>query len=167
MILFQLYSYNYDDQVKGVVNDPRFEDRLRWNGSNNTNDLQDGSIYILNVTLSDAGTYRCIFNRVLKYSNDYEFHTNITKNVTIIVVPQRKDFFIRFMIALKGSFMFNVKYRMYKDTDGGLCLCERRSSAPGCSAGQRRQSKTGKGQDMEFEQMRLRQFGMTETFPAR
>uniref|UniRef100_A0A671Y9J0 Sodium channel regulatory subunit beta-3 n=1 Tax=Sparus aurata TaxID=8175 RepID=A0A671Y9J0_SPAAU len=84
----QLYSYNYDDQVKGVVNDPRFEDRLRWNGSNNTNDLQDGSIYILNVTLSDAGTYRCIFNRVLKYSNDYEFHTNITKNVTIIVVPQ-------------------------------------------------------------------------------
>lgn len=63
--------------------------------------------------------------------------------------------------------MFNVKYRMYKDTDGGLCLYERRSSATGYRAGQRRQSKTGKGQDVEFEQRRLRQFGMTETFPAR
>lgn len=126
VILFQLYSYDYDYQVKGVVIDPRFEDRLHWNGSKNTKDLQDGSIYILNVTFSDAGTYRCIFNRILKYPKDYEFQTSTDKNVTVTVVPQRKDIFIRFMIALKGSFKF-----------------------------------------VEFEQRRLRQFGTTETFPAR
>ena len=49
--------------------------------------MQDGSIYILNVTFNDTGTYRCFFNRVLSFPN-YEFHTNITKSVEMKVVPR-------------------------------------------------------------------------------
>uniref|UniRef100_A0AAQ4R3N6 Sodium channel regulatory subunit beta-1 n=1 Tax=Gasterosteus aculeatus aculeatus TaxID=481459 RepID=A0AAQ4R3N6_GASAC len=59
-----LYSY-----VKGkpAISDPRFFDRLKWNGSNHTEDLQDGSIVILNVTFNDTGTYKCIFKRTLNH----------------------------------------------------------------------------------------------------
>ncbi|KAM8735467.1 sodium channel, voltage-gated, type I, beta a [Acanthopagrus schlegelii] len=83
-----LYHYDYESEIKGEVLDERFEDRLHWNGSKSTTDLQDGSIYILNVSLNDSGTYRCRFNRVLKYPNEYEYQTNTTKDVHIIVVRQ-------------------------------------------------------------------------------
>lgn len=69
--------------------DPRFEDRLAWNGSKGTDDLQDGSIYILNVTYNDTGTYTCNFTRTLTY-NYYEVQANNTKTVQLNVVPRRK-----------------------------------------------------------------------------
>ncbi|CAJ1062819.1 sodium channel%2C voltage-gated, type I, beta a [Xyrichtys novacula] len=78
--------YNYADEKPEVV-DPRFLDRLEWNGSKGTKDLQDGSIYILNVTFNDTGTYHCTFYRTLKYS-DYEYNTNHSKVVVLNVVPQ-------------------------------------------------------------------------------
>ncbi|KAI3361290.1 hypothetical protein L3Q82_013474, partial [Scortum barcoo] len=80
------HLYSYEDQIADII-DPRFYERLDWNGSKKTNDLQDGSIYILNVTFNDTGTYQCIFNRVLTYSN-YEFQTNATKTIVINVVPK-------------------------------------------------------------------------------
>ncbi|XP_020508181.1 sodium channel, voltage-gated, type I, beta a [Labrus bergylta] len=64
-----------------------FENRLEWRGSNNTKDLQDGSIYIHNVTFNDSGTYICTFYRTLKYNN-YNFQTNRTKNIFLTVVPK-------------------------------------------------------------------------------
>ncbi|XP_039475333.1 sodium channel, voltage-gated, type I, beta a [Oreochromis aureus] len=67
--------------------DPRFYERLVWNGSKHTRDLQDGSIYILNVTYNDTGTYKCEFSRLLKYSN-YDYQTAIEKNITINVVAR-------------------------------------------------------------------------------
>ena len=73
----------------GDITDERFYERLDWNGSKRTQDLQDGSLYILNVTFNDIGTYRCFFNRILTFPN-YEFHTNATKIIHIHVVPQRK-----------------------------------------------------------------------------
>ncbi|XP_057197130.1 sodium channel, voltage-gated, type I, beta a [Triplophysa rosa] len=76
--------YNYAD-IRGYIMDDRFADRLHWNGSKNTVDVQDGSIYILNVSYNDTGTYRCYFDRNLFFSN-YEFHTNDTKFVTINVM---------------------------------------------------------------------------------
>ncbi|XP_028280907.1 sodium channel subunit beta-1-like isoform X1 [Parambassis ranga] len=79
-----LYSYQ---NLAGDTIDPRFYERLHWNGSKNTRDLQDGSIYILNVTYNDTGTYQCTFNRILLYPN-YRSGTNTTKNITIHVVPQ-------------------------------------------------------------------------------
>lgn len=69
--------------------DQRFFERLAWNGSKHTKDLQDGSIYILNVTYNDTGTYKCIFNRILMYPR-YEFHTDTNKTIDITVVPRRK-----------------------------------------------------------------------------
>ncbi len=73
-----------------MIIDPRFYGRLNWSGSKNTKDLQDGSIYILNVTFNDTGTYQCIFNRTLSYNN-YEFPTNARKTIVMTVVPRRKD----------------------------------------------------------------------------
>ncbi|XP_022620082.1 sodium channel subunit beta-1-like [Seriola dumerili] len=79
------HIYTYDNGSN--TTDPRFIGRLRWNGSKQTRDLQDGSIYILNVTYNDTGTYQCIFNRILMYPN-YQFQTNARKNITINVVPR-------------------------------------------------------------------------------
>ncbi|XP_028326692.1 sodium channel, voltage-gated, type I, beta a isoform X1 [Gouania willdenowi] len=80
------HLYTYKD-LKGHIMDQRFSERLKWKGSNNTTDLQDGSIYILNVTNNDKGTYQCIFSRTLIYKTN-EVQTITTKNITINVVPQ-------------------------------------------------------------------------------
>ncbi|XP_054636845.1 sodium channel, voltage-gated, type I, beta a isoform X2 [Dunckerocampus dactyliophorus] len=80
------HLYSYEEQ-RGEVIDPRFANRLDWKGSKHTDDLQDGSIYITNVTYDDMGTYKCIFNRLLIYSN-YVYETNHSKNITIKVVPR-------------------------------------------------------------------------------
>lgn len=71
--------------MEGYVMDDRFVDRLAWNGSKKTEDVQDGSIYILNVTFNDTGTYRCFFDRTLVFPN-YEFRTNATKFIILTVV---------------------------------------------------------------------------------
>ncbi|XP_044064237.1 sodium channel, voltage-gated, type I, beta a [Siniperca chuatsi] len=80
------HLYSYEDQ-KDYILDPRFDERLSWNGSKHTKDLQDGSIYIHNVTFNDTGTYQCIFTRMLVYPN-YEFQTRTMKTIVINVVPQ-------------------------------------------------------------------------------
>lgn len=72
---------------KGAVLNERFEFRLTWAGSNATLDLQDGSIYIHNVTYNDTGTYHCVFNRRLIYSN-YECLNRTSKIIYIKVVPK-------------------------------------------------------------------------------
>ncbi|XP_067304244.1 sodium channel, voltage-gated, type I, beta a [Pseudorasbora parva] len=78
------HIYSYAEMTSYTIDD-RFVDRLAWNGSKKTDDVQDGSIYILNVTFNDTGTYRCFFDRVLVFPN-YEFRTNATKFITINVV---------------------------------------------------------------------------------
>ncbi|KAM6909891.1 sodium channel, voltage-gated, type I, beta a [Xenentodon cancila] len=80
----RVYSY---ENIEGEVTDPRFYDRLHWNGSKNTLDLQDGSIYNLNVSYNDTGTYLCVFDRVLIYSN-YNIQTNNSKKFFLNVVPR-------------------------------------------------------------------------------
>lgn len=80
-----VHIYNYDDIP--TILDERFEDRLDWNGSRNTVDLQDASIYILNVTFNDTGTYRCLFNRILTYPY-YEFSTKASKLIHLTVVAK-------------------------------------------------------------------------------
>ncbi|TMS18467.1 Sodium channel subunit beta-1 [Larimichthys crocea] len=62
-------------------------DRLDWNGSKRSNDIQDGSIYLLNVTFNDTGTYSCFFNRILFYAN-YEYNTVVNKVVQLSVVAK-------------------------------------------------------------------------------
>ncbi|XP_041649843.1 sodium channel, voltage-gated, type I, beta a [Cheilinus undulatus] len=79
-----IYSYEYKSSL---VIDPRFSDRLDWSGSKDTKDLQDGSIYIRNVTFNDTGTYQCTFYRTLKY-NGFDHPTNHTKLILLNVVPK-------------------------------------------------------------------------------
>ncbi|XP_032410455.1 sodium channel, voltage-gated, type I, beta a isoform X1 [Xiphophorus hellerii] len=79
-----LYEY---EEKRGDILDSRFEERLGWNGSKNTEDLQDGSIYILNVTFNDTGTYTCTFKRTLIYTN-YNFENSTTKLIHLHVVPK-------------------------------------------------------------------------------
>ncbi|MEQ2191864.1 hypothetical protein XENOCAPTIV_003552 [Xenoophorus captivus] len=62
-------------------------DRIDWNGSKRSNDIQDASIYLLNVTFNDSGTYRCFFNRILTYDN-YEYNDIINKVVHLTVVAK-------------------------------------------------------------------------------
>lgn len=110
MILFQFYIYK---DAKEETVDARFYGRLGWKGSNNTKDLQDGSIYINNVTFDDAGTYLCVFNRVLIYPI-YKFKTNISKSFDLTVLPQSKSrrecvwlFSHNYSLMLFGSYLTN------------------------------------------------------------
>ncbi|XP_068425941.1 sodium channel, voltage-gated, type I, beta a [Clinocottus analis] len=82
--------FMYENEMADVL-DSRFYERLHWNGSKKTNDLQDGSIFILNVTFNDTGTYKCIFTRTLSYSSaysNYEFEKSTNKTINMKVVPQ-------------------------------------------------------------------------------
>lgn len=61
--------------------DGPFKDRLKWRGSQ---DLQDVSIQILNVTYNDAGMYKCHVQRMLEFS--FFIHPiSIEKNITLKV----------------------------------------------------------------------------------
>ncbi|XP_040909958.1 sodium channel, voltage-gated, type I, beta b [Toxotes jaculatrix] len=79
-----IYSYNEDGPT---IESDQFTDRVDWNGSKRSNDIQDASIYLLNVTFNDSGTYRCFFNRILSYEN-YEYNTVVGKVVHLTVVAK-------------------------------------------------------------------------------
>uniref|UniRef100_A0A3B3WK43 Sodium channel regulatory subunit beta-3 n=1 Tax=Poecilia mexicana TaxID=48701 RepID=A0A3B3WK43_9TELE len=79
-----IYSYNENGPT---IEHNFFEDRIDWNGSKRSNDIQDASIYVLNVTFNDSGTYRCFFYRTLTYDN-YEFFDTVDKVVHLTVVAK-------------------------------------------------------------------------------
>lgn len=79
--------YRYSDGA-GVIMDERFTDRLNWRGSKKTKDLQDGSIYITNVTFQDKGTYLCTFSRKLIYSETFHLEREYEKEFVMNVVPR-------------------------------------------------------------------------------
>ena len=60
-----------------------WEKRLLWNGSV---DLQDLSIWILNVSLNDSGTYRCDVFRQFKFDY-FTPSVNKTKVIQLKVNP--------------------------------------------------------------------------------
>jgi hypothetical protein len=68
---------------------PQFDKRLTWDGSENSTDLQDGSIILHNVTTNDTGHYRCEITRNLTIHN-YCIRTYSQKNFTLTVVEKRK-----------------------------------------------------------------------------
>ncbi|XP_013856300.1 sodium channel subunit beta-1 [Austrofundulus limnaeus] len=82
---FHIYSF---DERGGTVEHDLFMERIDWNGTKRSNDIQDASIYLLNVTFNDSGTYRCFFNRILDYDNDYEYNDIIDKVVHLTVVAK-------------------------------------------------------------------------------
>uniref|UniRef100_A0A8C5CJE6 Sodium channel regulatory subunit beta-3 n=1 Tax=Gadus morhua TaxID=8049 RepID=A0A8C5CJE6_GADMO len=59
----QIYSF------RDITMGPQFDKRLTWDGSENSTDLQDGSIILHNVTTNDTGHYRCEITRNLTIHN--------------------------------------------------------------------------------------------------
>lgn len=74
--------------------DGPFKGRLLWNGSK---DLQDVSIYILNVSESDGGLYECVVKRHFKFG-DYTLSANSSKTITLTV--KEKGTFICFCFGV-------------------------------------------------------------------
>ena len=83
----QIYTYNEEG---GTIEHEHFMERVDWNGSKRSNDIQDASIYLLNVTFNDSGTYQCFFNRILTYEA-YEFNIRVAKVVHLNVVAKGKS----------------------------------------------------------------------------
>ncbi|XP_026203187.1 sodium channel, voltage-gated, type I, beta b [Anabas testudineus] len=79
-----IYSYN---EYGPIIEHEQFLDRLDWNGTKRSNDIQDASIYLLNVTFNDTGTYRCFFNRILFFDN-YENISLVSKVIHLSVVAK-------------------------------------------------------------------------------
>lgn len=80
--------------------DERFEDRVDWSGSKQSQDIQDASIYLFNVTFNDSGTYRCFFHRLLTYEF-YEYQTVVSKVVHLTVVAKGSVLLYRLMFYMQ------------------------------------------------------------------
>nr|XP_033770689.1 sodium channel subunit beta-1 isoform X2 [Geotrypetes seraphini] len=78
--------FQYISQVASI-HDERFTERLAWSGTNHTNDIQDMSITITNVTFNHTGDYKCTVNRTLHFEA-HEFLINVTKYVHLTVVEK-------------------------------------------------------------------------------
>lgn len=81
-----VHIYSYNENGPNIEHEV-FMDRIVWQGSKRSNDIQDASIYLLNVTFNDSGTYRCFLHRILTYEY-YEFNTVIDKVVHLTVVAK-------------------------------------------------------------------------------
>ncbi|KAF6719890.1 Sodium channel subunit beta-1 [Oryzias melastigma] len=79
--------YSYNEGVATIEHDD-FSERIDWNGSKRSNDIQDASIYLLNVTFNDSGTYRCFFHRTLSYDNNFSKKVVVDKVVHLTVVAK-------------------------------------------------------------------------------
>uniref|UniRef100_A0A674EZM5 Sodium channel regulatory subunit beta-1 n=1 Tax=Salmo trutta TaxID=8032 RepID=A0A674EZM5_SALTR len=120
------HIYNYDEEGQHVV-DERFEDRVDWSGSKQSQDIQDASIYLFNVTFNDSGTYRCFFHRLLTYEF-YEYQTVVSKVVHLTVVAK----------ATRGTASIVSEVMMYVSIIGlqawlyiEMVYCYRKISAAG------------------------------------
>uniref|UniRef100_A0A3B4VEZ7 Sodium channel regulatory subunit beta-3 n=1 Tax=Seriola dumerili TaxID=41447 RepID=A0A3B4VEZ7_SERDU len=79
-----IYCYENDEKV---ISDGPFKGRLKWKGSQ---DLQDISIEILNITYNDSGFYVCHVQREFDF-NFFTHSVNIEKNITLKVNEKASD----------------------------------------------------------------------------
>ncbi|XP_039368044.1 sodium channel subunit beta-1 [Mauremys reevesii] len=77
----------YDPDALLEVVDERFQDLVVWNGSKNTRDLQDLSIFLTNVTYAQAGEYLCRVDRNLTFDG-YVYNIVINKTIHVEVVDK-------------------------------------------------------------------------------
>lgn len=78
--------FEYEDN-KPILPKTSFENRLLWNAST---DLQDLSIWILNVTHSDSGFYQCKVYRQFLHDFFVATASNI-KNISLTVIEKASD----------------------------------------------------------------------------
>ncbi|XP_038669372.1 sodium channel subunit beta-1-like [Scyliorhinus canicula] len=66
-----------------------FENRIKWFGTKKSEDIQEATIILHNVSFSDAGTYRCYFNRTFYYrSGEFILFTQVNKTIELTVVAK-------------------------------------------------------------------------------
>uniref|UniRef100_A0AAQ4PF81 Sodium channel regulatory subunit beta-3 n=1 Tax=Gasterosteus aculeatus aculeatus TaxID=481459 RepID=A0AAQ4PF81_GASAC len=73
-----IYKYDVDSPVES---DGPFKGRLEWNGSQ---DLQDVSIRIINVTYGDRGIYECVVHRQFEFDS-FKPSVSLTKEIKLTV----------------------------------------------------------------------------------
>ncbi|XP_030007915.1 sodium channel regulatory subunit beta-3 isoform X1 [Sphaeramia orbicularis] len=78
--------YLYEDNKPVEVDGP-FKGRLAWNGSQ---DLQDVSIQILNVSYNDSGLYECKVHREFMFDS-FKPSVNLIKNITLKVKEKASE----------------------------------------------------------------------------
>ncbi|XP_051577921.1 sodium channel subunit beta-1 isoform X2 [Myxocyprinus asiaticus] len=81
-----IHIFRYEYTSPSIL-DENYEGRLEWHGTMGTKDVQNGAIFIHNVTFNDTGTYRCTFHRTLFLPPDEE-HVTIRKDVELTVVEE-------------------------------------------------------------------------------
>ncbi|XP_077467760.1 sodium channel regulatory subunit beta-3 [Stigmatopora argus] len=75
--------YKYEGDAPTALDGP-FKGRLVWNGSQ---DLQDLSISIVNVTYNDSGVYECHVLRVFEFDS-FAPSALVVKNITLKVIEK-------------------------------------------------------------------------------
>ncbi|XP_077578863.1 sodium channel regulatory subunit beta-3 [Stigmatopora nigra] len=75
--------YKYEDDAPMALDGP-FKGRLVWNGSQ---DLQDLSISIVNVTYNDSGVYECHVLRVFEFDS-FAPSALVVRNITLKVIEK-------------------------------------------------------------------------------
>ncbi|XP_015277969.1 PREDICTED: sodium channel subunit beta-1 [Gekko japonicus] len=83
--MVKILRYDYHNKLE--VTDHRFEGLVVWNGTKKVPDLQDVSIFILNVTYDHAGEYVCTVNRTLNYGDMFFYNVLVNKTIHVTVVP--------------------------------------------------------------------------------
>uniref|UniRef100_A0A8D0C321 Sodium channel regulatory subunit beta-1 n=2 Tax=Salvator merianae TaxID=96440 RepID=A0A8D0C321_SALMN len=78
----------YDQDEKLNVMDSRFMDLVAWNGTKEISDLQDVSIFILNVTYDHMGEYLCTVNRTLFFDGGFQYNLLVNKTINVGVVDK-------------------------------------------------------------------------------
>lgn len=78
--LNKTHIYVFEDLIAKPLDGP-FKGRLTWNGSQ---DLQDVSIQVLNVTYNDSGLYQCRIVREFKFGF-FQPSFSVERNITLTV----------------------------------------------------------------------------------
>ncbi|XP_072324929.1 sodium channel regulatory subunit beta-1-like [Scyliorhinus torazame] len=82
----KIYEYAFPDVNIAYGN---FENRIQWFGSKKTEDIQEATIILHNVSFSDAGTYRCFFNRTFYYrGGKFILFTQVNKTIELTVAAK-------------------------------------------------------------------------------
>ncbi|XP_061453351.1 sodium channel subunit beta-1 isoform X2 [Rhineura floridana] len=82
----KILRYHPDEHL--TVYDPHFVDLVHWNGTKNIRDLQDLSIFLLNVSYDHMGEYVCTVNRTLFYPGDFTHNIMVNKTIHVEVVDK-------------------------------------------------------------------------------
>ncbi|XP_067831532.1 sodium channel subunit beta-1-like [Heptranchias perlo] len=118
------YGYPYLEMAYGS-----FENRIEWSGSKATEDIQEATITVSNITFDDAGTYQCYFNRTFSFSNGaISFFTQANKTIELHVVAEAN----RKLASIIGEIMMyflNVVLTLWLFAE--MLYCYRKIAAAG------------------------------------